>query len=560
MLRFEKMSQSFFFGLNNKGGVGKTSVMVDLAIHLARYGPTLFVDADLQQTGYHVLTGQEQGWCDISYYPSTRPVAISPLEANLFVEGNNNRTYLIEVDKTTIDVWGLPVRSWNCEKDETIKAALQSGTYKYVIIDLPPLISPELVLEATLLPCVEGFSREEHLSLYPVVVSDFSAPVREIGQKVLAYSLSFLRDKRYESVFPVEIINRVPADLFVYQKLGEVRKKLMLKQIYRRRLSEQQFNPDQSLQIKNEYVIFCGNDVLRLYLPQMTGNKHFTLYPDKQDLTFFFPEIANLCYRLFREDCDGERIPCTDEYYFSLDTQRAGYQLAFRRLLHEIRRRDGSTQKPTYFRVKEVEHLPPSLPDELRDELRLKLCEYYERLSFSIEDDSQPQLDITCGPFTISTPNNEYSNDREKAVVSIDCSIPLDTFLSLFYKLSLALVDVFPSQRSNRYADSITIFEEDMNRALEDGLDNGTIPFLPAAGIPMLEVLRDQMGLVTKVHIEYTRRVWDLNLSNEESLLTIRGDEHNLGNGVNFPVVDITDTLPNLERILATLLSFTESK
>lgn len=119
--------------LNQKGGVGKTTTVINLAAYLAKLGRTvLIVDLDPQGNATSGL-GIEKQHLDSTVYDvlfeTIQPTALISETglAGVHIMPTNSQLAAAEVDLATED-----------KREFRLKAALQHVEYDYVLIDCPP--------------------------------------------------------------------------------------------------------------------------------------------------------------------------------------------------------------------------------------------------------------------------------------------------------------------------------------------------------------------------------------------------------------------------------------
>jgi chromosome partitioning protein len=119
---------------NNKGGVGKTTTVVNLAAGLARLGArVLVVDTDGQANATYALTGR------VHPVPSLYDVLVGDRKLETIIwQTNEENVWIVPADgrmqNVDVELAARPGREWRLAR------ALQGQEFDYILIDTPPAL------------------------------------------------------------------------------------------------------------------------------------------------------------------------------------------------------------------------------------------------------------------------------------------------------------------------------------------------------------------------------------------------------------------------------------
>ncbi len=161
---------------NNKGGVGKTTTVVNLAAGLARQGHTvLVVDADGQGNATYALTGR------IHPVPSLYDVLVdkTTIQQVLWTTNEDN-VWLVPGDarlqNIDVELAARAGREWKLAK------ALAGQTFDYIVIDTPPSLG---VLTQNALAAAHGVVVPISLTEFSLIGMDkLLATIDDLGQEL----------------------------------------------------------------------------------------------------------------------------------------------------------------------------------------------------------------------------------------------------------------------------------------------------------------------------------------------------------------------------------------
>ena len=207
------MTKAIVFPVNNKGGVGKTSVLSDLVTVLSRTHETGVIDFDHQASLAMTLTQDSSiGNRELDYYADTRTREIILQEGTSFNFSDAMRTLTIGIEpsKTRVSVFPVGMLYHYPSAVRKLESILNEDFRDVDIIgvDLPPIPDPALVLDYSLKPVINEIKDAE---LFPIVVVTPEQNTMDIGLSQFSSVYRYLRSLGVpeDRIHPILMINKL---------------------------------------------------------------------------------------------------------------------------------------------------------------------------------------------------------------------------------------------------------------------------------------------------------------------------------------------------------------
>ena len=153
------MTKSIIFPVNNKGGVGKTSILTDLSSTLAQRHSVGIIDTDHQASLAGTLCDEDLSCRELPYYEELRVRDIILMKSTNFNFNNGLARMGLDVNETKakLGVFPLGLLYDSPEKKDKLETIINQEMVdvSFLAIDLPPISHPSLVLDYTIMPIVE---------------------------------------------------------------------------------------------------------------------------------------------------------------------------------------------------------------------------------------------------------------------------------------------------------------------------------------------------------------------------------------------------------------------
>jgi len=157
------MTKNIVIPINNKGGVGKTSILADLSAALAQRFKVGIIDFDDQASLVGTLTGEDLACRSLDESDlKVRHSILTP--STRFMFQDNFGRLIIDVNETTAKLVAFPPGMLydHPEKRQRLEEIVcrEMAEETFLMIDLPPIPHPGMILDYTIMPIVESLGRD----------------------------------------------------------------------------------------------------------------------------------------------------------------------------------------------------------------------------------------------------------------------------------------------------------------------------------------------------------------------------------------------------------------
>lgn len=191
------------FPINRKGGVGKTTLSVDIAYLLSKRGyRVLAVDTDIQGTLYETLTGIRTGLFPMPQeYSNTYNTFISNPIKHVEITPEGHFGYgAVDMDAAYFPVELFTVEEYADGFKEKIELCINE--YDFVLYDLPPF---QDAAKCPILKTQEAFEK-----IVPLIITSPTETEMDIGMKSYEWFVSAVRAHGFQEnkLNPLMILNK----------------------------------------------------------------------------------------------------------------------------------------------------------------------------------------------------------------------------------------------------------------------------------------------------------------------------------------------------------------
>ncbi|GEM_PF-6740041 len=209
------MGHNLIFPVNNKGGVGKTSVLADLSAALAQRHTVGIIDFDDQASLVGTFTGE-----DVACKPldestlEVRTVQLVPSTHFIFSNPLQRLTLDVQPTRAQMTVFPAGLLYDHPERKDRLEDILrrEMADVTFFALDLPPIPHPGMILDYTLLPVIEGLSHNGSPHLFPLIVATPDHNVIDIALRGYEKIVDYLHAKGVPTshIHPIFVLNKVP--------------------------------------------------------------------------------------------------------------------------------------------------------------------------------------------------------------------------------------------------------------------------------------------------------------------------------------------------------------
>jgi hypothetical protein len=210
------MTRNILFPINNKGGVGKTSILTDVVTALAQRHTVGIIDFDDQAS----LAGTLQSK-DLACRPleecslDVSNIMLTPATRFGFSDSLGSLAIDVEAIKAQLSVFPAGMLYDFPEKQKRLERIVNTemGATSFFALDLPPIPHPGMILDYTLLPIIKAC--KDDVRLFPLLVATPDHNVIDIALRGYAKIERYLQENGVprNKIHPIFVLNKVPVEI-----------------------------------------------------------------------------------------------------------------------------------------------------------------------------------------------------------------------------------------------------------------------------------------------------------------------------------------------------------
>lgn len=206
-------TRNIIFPVNNKGGVGKTSVLTDLCAALAQRHRVGIIDFDDQASLAGTLLKRDVACRRLDEYGlNVGDVVLTPPTQFVFSRPLERLTLDVAATRAKVTVFPTGLLYDHPERkarlDEIVGREMADASF--IAVDLPPIPHPGMVLDYTVTPMIHALGGD--VRLFPLIVATPDHNVIDIALRGFAKIAAYFEAKGVpaKQVHPIFVMNKVP--------------------------------------------------------------------------------------------------------------------------------------------------------------------------------------------------------------------------------------------------------------------------------------------------------------------------------------------------------------
>lgn len=210
------MTRNIIFPVNNKGGVGKTSVLTDLCAALAQRHGVGIVDFDDQASLAGTLLKRDVACRRLDEYDlDVVDAVLTPPTQFVFSEPLRRLTLDVAAARAKVTVFPAGLLYDHPERktrlDEIVSQEM--GEASFIAVDLPPIPHPGMVLDYTVTPMIKSLGGD--VRLFPLIVATPDHNVIDIALRGFAKIATYFEAQGVspEKIHPLFVLNKSPMSI-----------------------------------------------------------------------------------------------------------------------------------------------------------------------------------------------------------------------------------------------------------------------------------------------------------------------------------------------------------
>ncbi|MBS3128323.1 AAA family ATPase [Candidatus Woesearchaeota archaeon] len=202
------MTKNIIFPLNNKGGVGKTSVLVDLVSALAQRHNVGVIDFDDQASLGGTLLGNVRPTDGYDFAVSD--VILTPATQFAFLDQFHRLGIDVEPSQAHVAVFPPGTLYDHPEKRNQLEQILTTMLDDvFFAVDLPPVPHPSMIFDYTLAPVIDIFGKD--VRLFPLLVATPDHNTIDIALRGFSKAVAYFESQGVpsERIHPIFVLNKL---------------------------------------------------------------------------------------------------------------------------------------------------------------------------------------------------------------------------------------------------------------------------------------------------------------------------------------------------------------